>query len=82
MPYVLVVLFLVPATVDSPSGGKVMLTRIDHMDSIRFDDVQACKDAEAWLQARLDAWRSPPVGQFAGPDANNLRMECVPAMTP
>jgi hypothetical protein len=79
MPYVLVVLFLVPATVGHPSGGKVTLTRIDHMDSIRFEDEQACKDAMAWLQARMEAWKLRPVGPYAGPDANNVRMECMPA---
>ena len=67
MPYVLIVLFLVhqPGT---------FVPRVDHMDSIRFDDEQACHAAQQLLQNKLQVWRVP--GQD---DPNNLAINCIPA---
>jgi len=67
MPYVLVIMFIV-------SQPGTLSGRIDHIDSIRFDDEHACKNAASWLTDRVNSTVTP--GQ---PSPNNLRMECLPA---
>ncbi len=58
MPYILIVYFLATGP-----------WRLDHIDSIRFDNEQACNDAELQVAAKRAAF-----GQ-----QNTVEVECVPA---
>jgi hypothetical protein len=67
MPYILIVMFFVTQPGSLPA-------RLDHIESIRFDDQKACKSAASWIIDRINGMSIP--GQSS---PNNLRIECLPA---
>ncbi len=68
MPYILVIMYFV-------SQADTQQAKLDHVDSIRFEDEKACKAAWAWLADRLNGIMVPGGGY----SPNNLRIDCLPA---
>ena len=69
MSYVLIIIF---AAVTGP------VDRIDHIDSIRFDNKAACETAQTFIAFNNPKKLDPTTGGFI-PATNNVRMQCYPA---
>jgi hypothetical protein len=67
MPYILIVMFWIV----QPGAQQ---SRFDHIDSIRFDDENACKAAWQGLADKLNSMVAPNRA-----DATIVAMNCIPA---